>query len=78
MRFTVYVTYKNEREIIDVDAPSYYDALMQGASEFIKKHPSNRLHDDRRRPYPIPLKPSWLVTSGFVRARRKEDRRIKY
>lgn len=79
MQYTVYVTYKTKREVVEgVDAPSYYDACMLGAKEFIKKHPENRIHDDRRRPYPIPLTPSWLVTGGFVKARRKIDRRIKY
>jgi len=78
MEFQVYIIYKNLREVVEADAPSYYDALMQGASEFLKKHPEDRIHDDRRRPYPIPVTPSWLVNGGFVKARRKEDRRVRY
>lgn len=78
MEYTVYTTYKTKSEEVDVDAPSYYDALVLGAKEFIDKHPENRVHDDRRRPYPIPLTPSYLVNGGFVKARRKTDRRIKY
>ena len=78
MDFIVYVTYKDKQEPIKVNAPSYYDALMKGAAEFLKKHPQNRLHDDRRRPYPIPVTPSHLVNGGFVKAHKKEDRRVKY
>jgi len=78
MQYSVYISYKGNREVIEVDAPTYYDALMQGATQFLKKHPDNRIHDDRRRPYPIPTTPSWLVNGGFVKARKKEDRRIKY
>lgn len=78
MEFVVYITYKGKSGEFSIDAPSYYDALMKGSSEFLKKYPENRPHDDRRRPYPIPLKPSFLVNGGFAKARRREDRRIKY
>lgn len=78
MKFTVYVLYQGVRGEFDVDEQAHYDAQMEGARQFLEEHPSDRPHDDRRRPYPIPVRPSWLVTGGFVHSKRAVDRRVKY
>ena len=78
MGFKAYVSFQGINEVIDVSNPNFYDAQIEGAMSFLEKHPLSRPHDDKRRPYPIPVRPYWLVVNGYVHLKTNEDRRVKY
>lgn len=77
MKYTALVNFKNLREVFEVEADRHYDAQIQAAREWLKRHPVTRGHDDRRRPYPIDIRPYWLVTNGYVHLKAGTDRRIR-
>lgn len=75
--YAAVVSYKQFREVFEnIKTSNSYDARIQAATSFLSKHKNlTRPVDDRRRPYPVPIRPYWLVIHGYVHLTSNNDRR---